>query len=78
MKIVPPLVVRTGIEFRAAMVAGDALVSMLNSVSPSLAVPEGSVRFCVFTALTMSTEVSPLAWSCCGSMSTEITRCLPP
>ena len=60
------------------MVAGVALVRTAYCVSPILAVPEGSVRFCALTAFTTSSGVRPLASSFAGSISTMIWRYFPP
>ena len=58
--------------------SGEAFMRTVYSISPSLAVPEGRIRFCVFTALTTSAGARPRACSACMSRSTEITRILPP
>jgi len=68
----------TGMLLRSSMLAGVALVRTVYCVSPILAVPDGSVRFCAFTAFTTSSGVSPLASSFAGSRSTMIWRYLPP
>ena len=60
------------------MLGGVALVRTTYCVSPILAVPDGTVRFCALTALTTSSGVRPLAESLVGSMSTMIWRYLPP
>ena len=71
-KMVDPFMNLTGIMLRSSMVAGVALVRTVYCLSSILAVPDGRVRFCVLTALTMSSGVSPLASSLSGLMSTMI------
>jgi hypothetical protein len=61
-----------GILLRSSMVDGVALVRTVYCLSPIFAVPEGSVRFWLFTALTMSMGVSPWANNLVGSISTMI------
>ena len=73
----PPLV-RTGRSLRPAMASGEPFMRTVYSVSPSLAVPEGRIRFCVLTALTTSAGARPRACSALVSRSTEITLILPP
>ena len=77
-KMVAPLANLTGIMLRSLIVAGVALVRTVYWVSPIFAVPDGSVRFCVLTAFTMSSGVSPRDRSLSGSISTMIWRYLPP
>ena len=60
------------------MVSGELLVASTYSVAPILAVPDGSTRFWVLTALTTSFGVRPLASKALVSRSTEMTRCFPP
>ena len=60
------------------MLGGVALVRTTYCLSPIFAVPDGSVRFWVLTALTTSSGVSPRATSLAGSISTMICRYLPP
>ncbi len=71
-KIVAPLTNLTGIMLRSWIDAGVALVRTIYWVPPIFAVPDGSVRFCVLTAFTMSSGVSPRDSSLSGSMSTMI------
>ena len=77
-KIVAPLTNLTGIMLRSSIDAGVALVRTVYWVSPIFAVPDGSVRFCVLTAFTMSSGVKPRDRSLSGSISTMIWRYLPP
>jgi hypothetical protein len=53
-------------------------ISTWYSRGPSLAVPEGSIRFSALTAFTTSFGDSPLACMAAESMSIETSRCLPP
>ncbi len=76
--MVAPLRVDTGMALSPAMVSGEPFSARGYSIAPILAVPEGSVRFCVLTALTTSFGDSPLASSAAVSRSTEMTRVLPP
>ena len=59
MKIVPPFTVLIGILFSALIASGVAFSSMLYSVRPIFAVPEGRITFCALTAFTTSLGVSP-------------------
>ena len=77
-RTVAPLANLTGIMLRSLIDAGVALVRTVYWVLPIFAVPDGSVRFCVLTALTMSSGVSPRDKSLSGSISTMIWRYLPP
>ena len=60
------------------MVSGEPFMPMVYSVGPILATPEGRMRFCALTALTMSSGDRPLDSSASVSMSTDTMRCLPP
>src|SRR6202795_3836640 len=71
-KMVAPLANLTGIMLRSLIDAGVALVPTVYWVSQILPVPDGSVRFWVLTALTMSSGVNPRDKSLSGSMSTMI------
>ena len=71
-RMVAPLANLTGIMLRSLIDAGVALVRTVYWVSPIFAVPDGSVRFWVLTALTMSSGVSPRDRSLSGSISTMI------
>jgi hypothetical protein len=76
--VVLPPAVRTGMSLRPLMASGEAFNLTLYSVSPSLAVPEGRIRFCALMALTTSEGARPRDCIACMSRSTEITRILPP
>ena len=76
--MVAPLTVFIGRSFSSLMVCGAPFISTLYSIVPSLTVPEGRIRFCALTALTMSVGERPLACRAWESISTEISRCLPP
>ena len=76
--MVAPLANLTGIMLRSSIDAGVALVRTVYWVFPIFAVPDGNVRFCVLTAFTMSSGVSPRDRSLSGSISTMIWRYLPP
>ena len=64
-----------GRPLSAAIDGATELTRTMNCLSPSLASPEGNVRFCAFTAVTMSVRYQP---SASGSRSTMIWRYLPP
>ena len=72
------LVVRTGKSFRPDNTPGEPFMRTVYSVSPNFTVPEGKIKFCVFTALTTSAGDRPRACKASASKSTEITRTLPP
>ena len=78
MVSVEPWMVRTGRLFSSEIVVGVPFISTAYSMGPSLAVPDGVIRFCALTALTMSLGVSPNCCSFAGSRSTITWRCLPP
>ncbi len=71
-RMVAPLTNLTGIKLRSSIEAGVALVRTVYWMSPIFAVPDGSVRFCVLTAFTMSSGVNPRDRSLSGSISTMI------
>ena len=72
------LLVRTGKSLRPERTPGEPFMRTVYSVSPNLTVPEGKIKFCVFTALTTSAGASPRACKASMSKSTEITLTLPP
>ena len=76
--VVAPPWVRIGRSESPAMASGEPFMRTVYSVAPNLAVPAGRIRFCRLTALTTSAGDSPRACSAAVSMSTEISRCLPP
>ncbi len=76
--MVEPFTVLTGRSFNSAIVFGLPFISTLYSSVPIFAVPVGRIRFCAFTAFTMSTGDRPFACIAVGSISTETTRDFPP
>jgi len=67
-----------GTRLSASMVSGMAFTRTIICLSPSLASPEGSARFCALTAFNTSVGVMPRARNASGSRSTMIWRYLPP
>ena len=76
--VVAPLIVRTGRSLSPSITLGELFIATLYSIAPILAVPEGRIKFCEFTALTTSLGARPRACSAGMSRSTEISRVLPP
>jgi hypothetical protein len=76
--MVAPLTVFTGRSFSSLMVSVLPFISTWYSSGPSLAVPEGRIRFSALTAFTTSVGDRPLACMAAESISIETSRCFPP
>ncbi len=78
MVVVAPLTVRIGRSLSAAMVSVEPLRRNVYSVAPNLAVPDGRIRFCTFSAATTSAGDRPRACIALVSRSIETSLDLPP